>query len=388
MNLSFHKECSTRINLCIYLSDMNVFIRQNNNLSDCLWCAMRSSSRLKIDDFLAFAQEGKGVCFDVRTPAEFEQGHIPGAVNLPLFTNEERVIIGTLYKQQGREDAILRGLDMIGPKMRGFIEQVRDVVGTPDECPRVYVHCWRGGMRSESMAWLLSFYGYKGAVLDGGYKAFRQYVLATFDDFQHPLLVLGGSTGSKKTELLHELNKLGEQTIDLEAIANHRGSSFGGLQKGPQPSVEMFENLLATELRTLDNTRHVWVEDESRMIGSVILPKPLYDRMQQSTTYVICIPEEERLAHLINLYGKASKSELIEGFVKIRKRLGGLALAQALDALDRGDLEEATKIALTYYDKAYNYGLEQRSEASCLVAEFGHDTTLEERAACLVERAG
>lgn len=317
--------------------------------------------RILIEPFLQGDGRKPPAIFDVRTPAEFEQGHIPGAHNLPLFSNEERAVIGTTYARKGQRQAIMEGLDYIGPRMRAIVEHVRATIGEPEEHDQpVHVHCWRGGMRSGSVAWLLEFYGYTCVVLDGGYKAFRQLALATFLQPYPRLLILGGSTGSGKTQVLHELAELGEQVIDLEAFANHRGSSFGAVELPDQPSVEHFENELAMVWRKLDLSRHVWLEDESRMIGSVALPKALYEAMRSAHTIVPEIGRERRLDHLVEIYGTARKQDLLDGFVRIRKRLGGLALSQALDALDARDLRKAASIALDYYDKAYAHGLSQR----------------------------
>lgn len=322
------------------------------------------SQRATIDAFLEpLPTLGGAPLFDVRTPAEFARGHIPGAHNLPLFSDEERAVIGTLYKQRGRHEAMLQGLDLIGPRMRAMVEQVERIVGmSPEEYsgPPLRVHCWRGGMRSGSVAWLLSFYGYPCVVLDGGYKAFRRHVLDTFERETLTYLIVGGPTGSKKTELLAALAAHGEQTIDLEALANHRGSAFGHLLLDEQPSVEHFENMLAMALRACDPARPVWLEDESRLIGSVVLPSPFYQAMQRSKTFVIEIPLEERVAHLVKLYGKAKKRALVDAFTGIRKKLGGKKFTDALDALDERRLDQAAAIAITYYDKAYAHALGKR----------------------------
>ncbi|MFK7783533.1 MAG: rhodanese-like domain-containing protein, partial [Crocinitomicaceae bacterium] len=140
-------------------------------------------------------QSESSVLIDVRTPAEYEKGHIPGAVNLPLFTNEERVIVGTTYKQRSPEKALLEGLDFVGPKMSGFIKQAK--VLAPEK--KVTVHCWRGGKRSFSMAWLLEIAGFEVNTLKGGYKAYRNEVLSSFEKIKHQIIILGGRTGCGKT---------------------------------------------------------------------------------------------------------------------------------------------------------------------------------------------
>ena len=180
---------------------------------------------------------------DVRTPAEFAHGHVPGAFNLPLFSDEERVSIGTTYKQVGKEAAILLGFDLTGPKWSGFIKQALEMA--PEK--KIAVHCWRGGMRSGAMAWALDIYGFEVYQVEGGYKQYRRWVLDQFEA-TYALFILGGMTGSGKTRILHELRSLGQQVIDLEELAQHRGSSFGSMNKLVQPTQEQFENNLASEL--------------------------------------------------------------------------------------------------------------------------------------------
>ena len=313
--------------------------------------------RVDIEEFLNLL-EGGTRAFDVRTPAEFESGHLLGAENLPLFSNEERVVVGTLYKQQGRHKAILEGLDIIGPKMRELVETVERLAGPPGE--EVLVHCWRGGMRSSSVAWLLELYGYQVTTLEGGYKAFRTWVIAELDE-PPEVLVVGGPTGSGKTEILWELEKLGESVIDLEGLANHRGSAFGGLLLSEQPTQEHFQNRLAMEINAAKSQKGpVWVEDESRRIGFCHLPNRLRDTMKSALVFWVDVPIEMRVERLVEVYGEASPEGLRDAFERIQKRLGGLRTKQAQRALDSGDLHEAARLALQYYDKAYERGVSRR----------------------------
>lgn len=195
---------------------------------------------------------------DVRTPAEFSQGHVPGAFNLPLFSNEERVKVGTTYKQVSREEAILLGFDLTGSKWSGFIRKALEMA--PQK--KIAVHCWRGGMRSGSMAWALNLYGFEVYQVEGGYKSYRRWALKQFED-KCELCILGGMTGSGKTKILHQLRSLGKQVIDLEDLAQHQGSSYGTLGKLIQPTQEQFENNLVLALSTLDKNQRAWVEDEA-----------------------------------------------------------------------------------------------------------------------------
>ncbi|WP_290798063.1 tRNA 2-selenouridine(34) synthase MnmH [Flavihumibacter sp. UBA7668] len=291
---------------------------------------------------------------DVRSPAEYAHAHIPGAYSLPLFTDEERKRVGTAYKQESRETAIKIGLDYFGPKMRAMVEQVEAM-----KTEEVLVHCWRGGMRSSGVAWLLDLYGFKVYTLKGGYKSYRQYIV---ESFQLPakLKILGGYTGSAKTAVLEKLQRLGESVINLEQLANHKGSAFGHLGLDKQPSQEMFENLLGMEIRRI-NSQPCWLEDESWRIGSVLIPQPFYNQMREAACYFLDIPFEERLQYILQDYGKASREELINSVLKIQKRLGGLETKTAIGFIIENNLTDAFRILLQYYDKFYRKGLASRS---------------------------
>ena len=305
-----------------------------------------------------FENLGKRSLIDVRTPAEFARGHIPGALNLPLFTNEERAVVGTAYKQESPEKALLIGLDFVGPKMRSLIEQANLIASSR----KLIVHCWRGGRRSESMGWLLSLAGFDVMTIKGGYKAYRNYVLNSFVERSLPLIVLGGYTGSGKTEILKALATRGEQIIDLEGLAHHKGSSFGALGEAHQPFVEQFENDLFEAFRNIDPKRRVWIEDESQSIGRVYIPRGFWKQMRQALLLILDIPKQERIQYLVKSYAQFSEESLVEAFVRIRKRLGGQHIKTALSAIETKDYAKATDIALKYYDKAYLFGVKKRAD--------------------------
>lgn len=293
---------------------------------------------------------------DVRAPKEYLQGHIPNAVNMPLFTDEERAIIGTLYKQVGRDTAVEKGIEMVGPKLASFVTQAKQIA--PDK--RIIVHCWRGGMRSGSMAWLLSMAGFRVYLLEGGYKVFRKHFLGILDQGLPQLKVLGGPTGSGKTELLLQMQQNGHQVIDLEGIAHHKGSSFGAINQAPQPTTEQFENELFTILSDFDLTQPIWVEDESKLIGTVHLPNALYKQMQQVPVYVVNIPLAQRIDRLVADYTHCEKHLLEEALLRIKKRVGPQNVKAAQEALALNDFRTVAEIVLQYYDKAYAYGLQGR----------------------------
>ncbi len=307
-----------------------------------------------VEAFLA----APGVMLDVRSPAEFARGHIPGAISFPLFTDEERAVVGTLYKMAGRSAAYQKGLEIVGPKLQHFVARVGELTGNT---PYLRIYCWRGGKRSESMAWLMEQAGYRVVTMKGGYKAFRRWVLDYFDRWRVPLRVIGGKTGSGKTDVLAALHRMGEPVIDLEALARHRGSAFGHLDQPPQPTQQQFENELALALRSLAGAPYVWVEDESRGIGRCLLPAPLYGRIRSAPLYFLDVPTEQRVQRLVHAYGASSPALLESAFEKIRKRLGPQRFTQAIEALRNGRLPEAARIALHYYDRTYEYGLRQRA---------------------------
>ncbi|PZO49860.1 MAG: tRNA 2-selenouridine(34) synthase MnmH [Phormidesmis priestleyi] len=307
---------------------------------------------VSIDEFLKAA----GPILDVRSPSEYAQGHIPGAISFPLFSDDERAQVGICYKQQGRDQAVELGFEIAGPKFADFIRQAKGIA--PDK--KVRIHCWRGGMRSGAIAWTLDLAGFHTITLQGGYKAFRQWVRRTVATPQN-IVLLGGMTGTAKTDILHALAQQGEQVLDLEGYASHRGSSFGGVCLPPQPSTEQFENWVAGAWHRFDSQRPIWIEAESRRIGTCRLPPELFEQMEAAFALEITRPIDERLALLVDIYGQADPTELIAATERIRKRLGGKRTQDAVALIQAGDLTAAFAILLTYYDRTYRYGLEQRT---------------------------
>jgi len=305
----------------------------------------------------AFLQQ-HGPVFDVRSPGEFAKAHIPGAINLPLFDDEERAAVGTCYKQQGRDEAVEMGLEFVGPKMAKLVKDAKAVAGASPDTLRL--HCWRGGMRSSSVAWLLETAGLKVSLLQGGYKAYRNWVRETVTG-PRPIWILGGMTGTGKTLVLQALATLGEQVLDLEGLANHRGSSYGNVCLPPQPSTEHYENLVAEQWDAFDPGRRVWIEAESRLVGRCRVPPELFEQMEQSPVLEIQRQTAERIALLEQIYGEADRQELVEATQRIGRRLGPQNTKAAVDAIGEGNLAPAIALVLNYYDKAYTYDLERRS---------------------------
>ena len=318
---------------------------------------------LNIAEFIKLT--GHFPVIDVRSPGEFLQGHIPGAYNIPLFDNEERAKVGTAYKQIGREKAIEIGYQVVNPKLKSFIDRVQAILSQKLEASNVkpetvLIHCWRGGMRSAGFAGFLNEHGFKTHTLVRGYKAYRNHVLENFETISE-LLIIGGETGSGKTEILRNIAQTGEQIVDLERLANHKGSAFGALGEKAQPTQEQFENELSSAFSAIDLTKRIWIEDESRSIGKCQLPAPLWEKMKQAPILRINFPKALRIERLMSDYGNFSKEELASCIQKISKRLGPNHTKHALEELDGGNLREVADITLIYYDKAYNYNHEKRN---------------------------
>ncbi|MEB3302546.1 MAG: tRNA 2-selenouridine(34) synthase MnmH [Cyanobacteriota bacterium] len=303
---------------------------------------------LAIEAFL----QAHGVLIDVRTPAEFAQGHLPGARNLPLFSDDERAEVGTLYKHSGRQAAVQRGLALVGPRLAQLAEALLAAHNQGAEWP-LRVHCWRGGLRSASVAWLASTMDLPVVLLEGGYKAYRRWVLALLET-PWPLRLLGGRTGAGKTELLAALAGKGVAVVDLEGLAHHRGSSFGGLGLPPQPSSEQFENLLAQALDGLRGAEQIWLEAESAQVGRCRIPAGLWRQMKAAPLLEVRRPVPERLRHLVAIYGDQDPNALVEATQRISKRLGPQRTAAAVEAIRQGEMAQACAQMLDYYDRCYD----------------------------------
>ena len=310
-----------------------------------------SIDKIEIEVFLDLRK--RMPVLDVRSPSEYAHAHVPGASSLPIFSDEERKIIGTSYKQESRETAIRLGLQYFGPRMLPLVDEVRALLKSrKSESDEVAVHCWRGGMRSAAVAWLLDLYGFKVYLLQGGYKTFRHSMIEQFERALS-LKIVGGYTGSNKTGLLLLMKKKGNNVIDLEGLAGHMGSAFGNLDMIPQPSQEMFENLLGMELLKFSNSETIWVEGESQRIGLVNIPQSFFLCMRRSPVYFLNIPFDERIKHILTIYGKGSREKIMNATVRLQKRLGGLETKNAVNALLEDDLEGCFRILLHYYDRLY-----------------------------------
>lgn len=308
---------------------------------------------LKIADFLKV----QGPLYDVRSPLEYIHGTIPEALNLPLFTDEERKGVGTLYKQNPTA-AFLLGLKFAGPKLSFFAEE--GIKRNLEGIARIF--CFRGGQRSGSMAWLFRSSGVKTVTLQGGYKAFRRFVLNTFCK-SYNFQVIGGMSGSGKTDFLYQLKSEGKQVIDLEGLAQHKGSAFGLLGKPAQPSSEAFENALAYQLHLMNADEPIWIEDESRMIGSCKIPDPIYLQMKTASFHLLEVSKEKRLERLLVEYGCCHQDDLIAATLSLKKKLGELSTKKIITCIQNQELKEAASLLLEYYDKTYLYSMRKRNSS-------------------------
>jgi len=305
---------------------------------------------------------------DVRSPGEFIKGHIPGAVNIPLFNDIQRAVVGTIYTLKGRAEAAITAMEQISGDIPDKMREAMTLANGGE----ILLYCWRGGMRSESMALLLSFSGVRARVLGGGYKSYRNFVLDNLSE-KRRYVILGGLTGSGKTNILNKLSYSGHQATDLEGLACHKGSAFGALGMPEQPSTEHFANILFNDLIEKDRDKPIWLEDESKNIGTVFLPDVFYKRMTEAPVIALIMPLEVRLPRLISEYTAFPKEKLIASVNRITKRLGGDKTNEAIKAINVDDFATAIRIVLEYYDKAYSYGLSKRDEKQVIRVDTDTD---------------
>jgi len=318
---------------------------------------MRTLQQIDIE---TYSKRTEHLCLlDARSEAEFLKGHIPGAVSFPLLNNQERVLVGTCYKTKGSFEAVVLGYELVAPKFAKMIKNAHMAFGKN----KLIIHCWRGGLRSQILGNLLASAGFDVSIITGGYKAYRQFVQQGFETV-HNVKVIGGFTGSGKTDLLYALRLKGEQVIDLEGLANHHGSAFGGIGKGLQPTQEQFENNFFSLLHLQDKTKAIWVEDESRLIGKIQIPDSFFLQIRKAPLFFIESSLDERINTIIENYAKHDVNELIKATKQISKKLGDLRTRSAIEALQNNDFQAWVKEVLFYYDKAYTNGLQSKVNSS------------------------
>jgi tRNA 2-selenouridine synthase len=306
-----------------------------------------------LDKALMYRRQG-ALLVDVRSPAEFFETTIPGAVNVPIFSNEERAEVGTLFKQN-RQLARKRGIEIIAPRIPQMIEQVE--AAREAGSPPVVVFCWRGGTRSLAMTAFLNLAGIPARQLSGGHKAFRRRVVDFFaqEDFD-PVYVVRGLTGTGKTLLLQKLAAQGYPVIDLEQLANHRGSAFGGLGLGDQPGQKLFEARLWDRIADCRGAGYLVTEGESRHIGRLVVPPRFHLAMQQQTSLWVDAPLDYRIRVILNDY--PALDDLTPAFeppiLALKERLGKTAVNRLLALLHQKDWRELTRcLMVDYYDPLY-----------------------------------
>jgi len=274
-------------------------------------------------------------------------------------------------KKISKETAIKAALDIAGPKLSKYVE----LAGKVTKGKKLLIHCWRGGQRSSGMGWLMSTAGFEVWILTGGYKSYRSFIKQDFNK-DLKVIILGGMTGSGKTEILHSLSNLDQQVIDLEQLANHKGSAFGAFGQEEQPTTEQFENNLYLKWRSLSRTKPVWIEDESKSIGSVWIPDEIYTRIRNGEAIIIETENHIRIKRLVEEYAIYEKKLLENAVLKIRKRIGGLNTKKAIEALKNEEYSVVAEIVLQYYDKTYQYGLSKRENNNLHFIKISGTNTL------------
>ncbi len=303
-----------------------------------------------------------GPLIDVRSPSEYYKGHMPNSINIPLFDNDERAIIGKVYKNNGREIAVKKGLTFVERKIETILNSIFECIENHKytnhqnklEDSFIRIYCARGGMRSLSIGWLLGKFKYNIIVLRDGYKNYRRWIINSFSN-KYNLIVIGGKTGTGKTKLLKLLEKNGYQTVDLEGFASHRGSTFGGLGMKEQPTNEHFENMIGEKLSSFKKNYPIFVEAESANIGKCKIPHELFNQMKSSKRIEIIRSESNRIDELISTYSIFKQNELEDSILRIKKRLGPQRTKIALKSIRERKWDMVCKTVLEYYDKCYEY---------------------------------
>lgn len=298
---------------------------------------------------------------DVRSPAEFEEFHIPGAINIPIFSNEERAQVGTTYKQIGKDDAKQLGIELVSPKLPTYFKQIKQM---QDENHKpLLVYCARGGMRSRSLASVLLMMGLKTYQLEGGIRSFRSTIREEVEGYgqhQKKFIVLEGLTGTMKTEILKNLQDEGYPVLDLEGLAGHRGSIFG--QVGiPEKSQKQFESELYMRLQELKDSPYMIVESESRRLGKIILPEWIMKGKEAGDRIHVNCPIHVRVKHTIETYDpKHYKNELLDAFNRLQKYIQPDIKEEVNLAFENDFYEKVVELLFVhYYDPKYSYAANQ-----------------------------
>lgn len=303
----------------------------------------------------------KYIYIDTRTPKEFEEDHIPGAINLPIFSNEERAVIGTLYKKD-KDAAFDLGYNYFNDRI---IEITNKIEGF-DKSDKIIIYCWRGGMRSKAITDVFCTLGYDALQLKGGYKSYREWVRNQFDKMEFPkLIVIHGLTGSGKTNILKKL----KGHIDLEGLAQHRSSIYGAIGLKPRTQ-KMFESLLLKELMNVGKI--AFIEGESKRVGKIHIPERVFTAMKKGIKVSINVSIEERSKIIVDEYFRFDENEKLKNItMSLKEALGKKAVLELCENLDKGEYFEFTKYLLeNYYDPKYNHNLSKMEYDFVLEGDF------------------
>lgn len=307
----------------------------------------------------------KGIAVDVRSPIEFSEGAIPGAYNLPLFSDEERAEIGTIYKHQGQDAAKWKAMEIVAPKIPWLMMEIKNLLNS-GYMP--VIHCWRGGMRSKAVSTFLEYSGLPSVRLTGGYKEYRQYGLAKMKEIlPGRAIVIHGKTGVGKTEMLHQLKAKGYPVLDIEGIAGHRGSIFGAIGLGEGHNQKTFDALLFTELNQIKDSPYFIIEAESKRIGRVVQPHELIVKKENGHHLYLDAPLNRRVDHIYSDYVQSFSNEpwfkekVQIGLSKIEKRLKNEVKQNELNqCFITEDWYSLISILLEdYYDPRYDFKLSE-----------------------------
>jgi tRNA 2-selenouridine synthase len=305
------------------------------------------------------------VIIDIRSPIEFKDGAIPGAINVPLFTDEERQIIGTIYKQEGAAIAKWRAMEIVSPKIPELLQTIKKCVSNDTE---LIIHCWRGGMRSKAVVTFLEFAGIYSWRLVGGYKAYRHYILEQLPTMlPNKAIVLHGLTGVGKTEVLKILNKKGYPILDLEEMAGHRGSIFGTIGLSDGHNQKTFDSLLFKGLLDIKDAEYFLVEAESKRIGKAVQSEELMDKKMEGININLTTPIDQRVKHLVSEYVEPYQEEtwyfdkISNGIEKVLRRVKDADIKKSLiETLTARNYPEMIRILLEhYYDPRYDHAKQE-----------------------------